>query len=305
MGNNRSGTECTVPDLDLGLLNSLSCIDSDIEKESPGLIYDLGLNKGQSMRHFLEQGHSVVAVEADPGLVSSFEGRIRRLAHDLRQIPAGGDALSVAFLTAYKRRVTVVHRAIGAATGTSIRFCRADVGGHVLDGNSRGWCYQGVAVVNTTTCAQLLAEHGRARRWKLDVEGQEMNCLRSLLTAPHWLLPHEIVYESPMWTTPSQEQFEDFKLLVSELEQANYRRWKRQNWALQDGHMWRGDEVIDGPSGTREWVSSADVSRNGCGLLRGKEASKVLPPFAKRNNACDFHVSRIGIRERGLLGPSA
>jgi FkbM family methyltransferase len=49
----------------------------DIAHGCRGLVYDLGMNNGDDTAHYLEQGYRVLAVEADPDLVSTARKRFQ------------------------------------------------------------------------------------------------------------------------------------------------------------------------------------------------------------------------------------
>ena len=123
------------------------------------LAIDLGMNNGQTTRHFLKRHWRVVGVEANPELAA------RNAAN---------------FST-----VTVHNLAIGPRPGNAT-FCfegPGSISSHVAEDGRR--CRKSLVVV-TATCAMLLREHGRPHVLKIDVEGQEVSKANQIELEPYW-----------------------------------------------------------------------------------------------------------------------
>ena len=148
--------------------------------------------------------------------------------------------------------------------------------------------------VNTTTCKALVDEYGTPFLLKLDVEGQEIACLSSLLQlARQKRLPKLVIFESPLYKCRRRECVDGFLDVVRRMTEAGYGEWKRQWWPKQSGHNFIGDEVLDhrgSGSYTKGWVNGTVVATTGCGiglLPKGKDI-KYLRDV--RMNSCDFHA---------------
>jgi len=134
----------------------------------PDLIFDLGMHRGEDTQFYLAKGFRVIAFEADPDLVNQCRERFAaELTTGQLRIVAGAivadpDAASVTF---YKNPVVTVW-------GTTDPAWQAR--------NARmGWESEEITVpaVNFTRC---LREFGVPYFIKIDIEGADLLCLRSL-----------------------------------------------------------------------------------------------------------------------------
>ena len=247
---------------------------------SSRLIFDLGMNNGEDSLGYLRMGNGyrVVAVEANKGFV---------------------DMMARAKMP----RLAIINRAIveDDSNRTNVTFCLAGQGGvssHVKGTTNR--CDTPI-VVPTTTCGDLVHEHGRPWLVKIDIEGKERACIDSLLRKPHNLRPLMIDFESPLRTCRQvlRHCAADFQQLVREMEAAGYTEWKRQRWKTQDGHSHIGDNVLD-LGRSRHWTNASEVRRVGCGKdklpahmsdLKSVEYSRRGNPWTLFSGSlCDFHA---------------
>jgi len=130
-----------------------------------GLIFDIGMHRGDDTAFYLAKGFRVVAVEADPKFV-------RQVAERLAGPLAEG-------------RLTIVEKAIWEEAGTEIPF-------FIHGDPDRGWssAFQAAAErdgqpaetirVPTTTVTELFDRHGVPRYLKCDIEGGDALVVRQL-----------------------------------------------------------------------------------------------------------------------------
>ena len=222
------------------------------------LIFDVGMNKGQSARAFVKRGFRVVSVEAHPELATNF--------------------------TNVLKNNSVLNLAVADRSNETASFCldKALESNHIEEKGER--CRR-TANVSTVTCADLVRRHGTPFLIKIDIEGKELSCVRSLLQLPDEQLPEIIEFESPMWKL--RNSVDEFVAAVGAMERHGYIDWRRQWWDTQLGHRFIGNEVLD--VGRRNVsVTAKEVQEKGCGL-------GLLPTATRDNkhtNICDFHASR-------------
>ena len=143
------------------------------------LIYDVGMHVGQDTRYYLDQGHRVVAVEANPRLY-------RQARKTFRQEIADG-------------RLTIVEAAIAERAGTvefllfrdefvffrDQRYRWRDAWGtldnHFAHRNVAEYGLKARRIkVRAVTFDSILREHGVPHYLKLDIEGSELPCVTAL-----------------------------------------------------------------------------------------------------------------------------
>lgn len=145
------------------------------------LVFDIGFHSGDDTLHFLEQGHDVVAVDANPEMIR--EGLTRPALHLARQhgrlnaIASGiSDHLTSQMLTFY------VHDSISEWS----RFSKP--------GPAKRSQFHEI-VVPVTTCGELVKRFGVPFYMKVDIEGSDEVCLRSLKAGR---LPLYVSTENPL-----------------------------------------------------------------------------------------------------------
>jgi len=127
------------------------------------LIYDVGMNNGDDTAYYLHRGYRVVAVEADPHLVEQCR---RRFVAALEQ-----------------RRLTIVHCAVGPTPGRA-QFWRCVEkpewnSFHRECATRNGYRAEPIEV-EVRDFRDILREHGTPHYLKIDIEGHDIYCLRSL-----------------------------------------------------------------------------------------------------------------------------
>lgn len=127
------------------------------------LIYDVGMNNGDDTAYYLHRGYRVVAVEADPHLVEHCR---RRFAAAIQQ-----------------DRLIIVHCAIGPTPGQA-RFWRCvekpEWNSFHRECATRNGYHAEPIEVEVRDFREILREHGTPHYLKIDIEGHDIHCLRSL-----------------------------------------------------------------------------------------------------------------------------
>lgn len=183
-------------------------------------IFDIGLNSGQDTAGYLANKQArVVAVEANPVLISAAEDRFSD------PIRFGRLQLVTAGLTASTH---------DGSSGTGIKFwvntandkfssfveeygCRTGSGA-VVDAGNHTHCKR--IDIPTRTCIDLVREFGSPSYMKIDIEGMDRACFRSLGALPQAMLPRYISIENV------------FPWDIDELTTLGYSRFKVVSQAL-------------------------------------------------------------------------
>uniref|UniRef100_A0A7S3F4J7 Methyltransferase FkbM domain-containing protein n=1 Tax=Haptolina ericina TaxID=156174 RepID=A0A7S3F4J7_9EUKA len=254
------------------------------------LVVDLGVDNGQDSLVYLRKGFRVVAVEANPLHLFRSPKRLGDCSRDtLLESSAKTSSADLLLLNA----------AISNVSGAFVMLCDAGVSSYVITASHSNCTGRRHVPVPTISCRDLIMRHGRPALVKVDLEGMEDICIRSILTLPQGLLPEAIAFESPVRApTPRRQCSSDciahFLRIVSAMEAKGYAHWKRQWWRAQGQPGVMPYEVRDkGHADTGVWVNSSEVLRDGCGHFKISEYSR-LPVRAVGNLAqstgCDFHA---------------
>jgi len=136
------------------------------------LVYDIGLYDGSDTAYYLDAGHDVVAIEANPNMVERAQARFAE------QLAAG--------------QLTLVHRALCDTPGQTLEL--------VISGEDPGSSSVfaervqrrhpiGKHSVQGTTLGEVFAEHGQPDFIKIDIEGADRHAILPLTaeTRPRWL----------------------------------------------------------------------------------------------------------------------
>jgi FkbM family methyltransferase len=174
----------------------------------PDLVYDVGMHVGEDTAFYLRRGYRVVGIEANADLVRRAE---RRFAKEL----ASG-------------RLTIVPAAVGPERGRT-RFAISDditiwsTGDPGFIERAR---QQGVAMrmtsVEMTTLDEVMREHGVPFYVKVDIEGMDLMCIRTLGRLP--VRPPLISLESVV-TSPATSVGAVLREIRT-LRELGYRRFK-------------------------------------------------------------------------------
>lgn len=163
-------------------------------------VFDIGMYDGADTAYYLERGHRVVAVEANPDLVDAARARF-------------ADALA-------RGQLTLVHAAVSAdGAPVTLTLSGADLGSSSTI-VSEAWLAAkrptGRVTVPGITLAQLVAEHGLPEYLKVDIEGADRLCVLALTAA---LRPPYLSFEMG----------DDADELIAHAASVGYRRFKVVN----------------------------------------------------------------------------
>lgn len=180
------------------------------------LVFDIGFHNGDDTAFYLDLGHRVVAVEANPLLTARgkqrFENEIR--SDRLRIINAGVLKQSGEF---------TFYRNLQDDGWSSFRPEKGKQGGK--------WEELKVPCVTTR---QLIAEHGRPFFMKVDIEGSDLQSLHSLTSeiAPPYV-SLELSYEDPIIERLTELGYTAFKFVSGETYRPTYPIFDHQiGWRL-------------------------------------------------------------------------
>lgn len=136
------------------------------------LIYDIGMHKGEDTEFYLGKGFRVVGIEADPDLAQTCRNRLKTFID--------------------QRRLTIVEGAIVEPTAieagqTTVRFYKNE-GVSVWGTMCSNWAERNVRLgtsskaieVTAIDLADVIQEHGIPHYMKIDIEGQDMVCIRAV-----------------------------------------------------------------------------------------------------------------------------
>lgn len=166
-----------------------------------GLVYDLGMHNGDDTAHYLEQGYRVLAVEADPDLVASAEKRF-------------GSAIQAG-------QLCILNVGISESRGTATFWICDDntIWNSFLEELAgRKGCRHHAIEVPVRTLPDILDEYGTPQYLKIDIEGYDEICIRSLVGRS---LPKYISAEDNAHITDSGTP-----TLIAALQEVGYKRFK-------------------------------------------------------------------------------
>ncbi len=164
-------------------------------------VFDIGFHNGDDSAYYLERGHDVVAVEANPALAESGRGRF-----------AGAVASG---------RLTILNVAMWRASGEHISFYvnDTDSGWSSIDPaqGQRGGKFHQVEI-ETVSVSDLFDRYGVPWYLKIDIEGADEMVLRSLprKTEMPRYLSCELGHGSPAVDLLSSVGYSGFKLINPE-----------------------------------------------------------------------------------------
>jgi FkbM family methyltransferase len=127
------------------------------------LVYDIGLHDGSDTAYYLHRGYRVVAIDANPLMVTA----ARRRFH--REIAAG--------------KLVLLNVAVGeGADDLPFWICddRTEWSSFDRAGASRGGAAHHAISVQWRSLSAILAEHGTPLYMKIDIEGGDLACLHAL-----------------------------------------------------------------------------------------------------------------------------
>jgi len=190
---------------------------------SKRVIFDVGAHMGEDLSFYLALGYDVVAIEANPSLVTGLE---ERFADDIAE-----------------GRLTIMPVAVGARQGSVTFYLNSE---HSVWGTAdpmwaernRKMGTESVEIeVPSMDVLDIIADHGCPEYIKIDIEGADLACLKALSTGP--CRPKYVSIES--CKTSWRDLMTEFEVLESQ----GYRRFK----VVRQGrhHRYNGEfRAVDG-----------------------------------------------------------
>ena len=233
-----------------------------------GLIFDIGMHRGEDSEFYLKKGFDVVGVEANPSLIAEIR---HRFAADLQS-----------------GRLRLIDRAISPRAGMVDFFVNpynaewSTISPSWADRNARRGAPSRQIQVPSTTLEELLAEHGVPYYMKIDVEGADLDCLVALRRAN--IAPRHISVES------SATSIETTFAQLAVLEELGYRRVKivpqhkvdqqrcpspAREGTYVDHHFQPTSSGLFGEEAPGTWMSLAQLKRR---YRRYYSASRFISP---------------------------
>jgi FkbM family methyltransferase len=171
------------------------------------LIYDIGMHTGKDTEFYLLKGFNVVSVEANPRLVKAAEEKFKEF------IETG--------------RLTIINKAIASGNSEKIKFYineDKDDWGTILPSWNRSMNSNYTSIeVETIQLENIIETYGMPYYMKIDIEGADVLCLKSLLKINR--IPDFLSIES---TTPNNlpNQQTDCLEILSHLNVLGYKKFK-------------------------------------------------------------------------------
>jgi FkbM family methyltransferase len=135
-----------------------------------GLVFDIGLHRGEDAEFYLAKGFRVVGVEASSDLAKEAADRLRAAVDDARLIIEN-------VAVAEKSGPVTFYLSANSVWGTTNPEWAERY-------EHQGYERTGTVTVEGVTFSDLIARHGVPYFLKVDIEGADMLCLRGLLEVP-------------------------------------------------------------------------------------------------------------------------
>lgn len=179
----------------------------------PNLIYDLGLHTGGDTAYYLSRGYNVLAVDANPVMVEEARSRFQ---DEVRE-----------------KRLTLLNVGIAEAPETATFWVsdHSDWSSFNREIASRDGVGHRAIPVPVVTLAILLEEYGVPHYLKIDIEGNDSQCVEALKGTE---LPKYISVEAECVGDSDQLSDSEATGILSLLHDVGYRKFKlvdqRQRW---------------------------------------------------------------------------
>ena len=147
-------------------------LDSSTEAHQD-LVYDIGMHKGEDTDYYLKKGFRVIGFEADPDLIEYCKSRFLEAIERGRLIIVEG---------------AIVEQQFGKTAGRTVKFYKNlenSVWGTINDAwahkNAKLGTHYRILEVKAVDFTECLRKYGIPYYMKIDIEGSDTICLRSLL----------------------------------------------------------------------------------------------------------------------------
>jgi FkbM family methyltransferase len=260
-----------------------------------GLVYDVGAHKGEDTEFYLKKGFSVVAIEAVPELCDELRQKFcDYLKRGQLQVLKLALTNKSGFVDFYVDQKKSVWGTVNPDWVTRNKF--------IGDGRIRK------ITVETSSLSNVMKEYGVPRYCKIDIEGSDLDALKSLQGAPE--VPEFISIESEMkiW----QRLVEEFEALNS----LGYRKYKIVDQGLirlqscpqppLEGqfcnHVFEtGQSGLFGNELPGRWLDLFEALEVYKGIFRGYALNGNNGLFGRRTNILHIlgHIQAMAARIRG------
>lgn len=250
------------------------------------LIFDIGMHTGRDTEFYLKKGFNVVAIEANPFLVETSSKKFEK------EIQNG--------------QLIIINKAISESNDEEIKFYinkDKDDWGTILPDWNRGMNSNYETIyVKSTTLSSLIEKFGNPYFMKIDIEGADILCLKSLLKTNHTPDYLSIELLTPSNFNGTQNCLE----IISHLNALNYRKFQISDQSK--------NKLVKCPNPSLEG-NYVDYSFGGdCSGLFGKElnstiysldeiAQMYLDYFYQKNSPKETLLTKIK-RKLGLNQPT-
>lgn len=173
----------------------------------PGLVYDVGMHKGEDTAYYLKKGFTVAGFEADPLLADHCEARFAAAIREKRLVIIRG---AVSALVPPGGKIKFYRNLDDSVWGTAVeRWAERN---RLLGTRSE------IIEVDAVDFSECLRRYGMPHYMKIDIEGSDAVCLRALRAFRE--RPDYLSFES------EKEDFEKLKEEFTLLEELGYHRFK-------------------------------------------------------------------------------
>lgn len=226
-------------------------------------VFDIGLNSGQDTALYMREPNArVVAVEANPTLIEAAKHRFAdALSADRLQLVSVGLTDKKPLPGAEYPTITFWVNTQDDKFGSFVEKlgCRSGAGKFNPSGDHSN-CRR--IDIPTRTCRDLVVQYGRPTYMKIDIEGMDRACFRSLGNLPLSDRPEYLSVENV------------FAWDIDELVGLGYKRFKMVNQMVLEDKA-RRDSSMRGNSGP--WGDKAVDQFLGTGWHTAQEAKKRIP----------------------------
>lgn len=205
------------------------------------LVFDFGFFNGMDSWTYLNQGLKVIAVEADPSLVTGAQqnanfipflasGQLTLLNLAIAPLEQDVDSWLTFYLNKCSKEWNSFYSGIG---------CRTCVPPYPED-PTKAACT--TPKVLATPCASVFKQHGTPKYFKLDIEGAEAGCYHAMRQMPN-MRPAYLsaeVGDAKLVDTLSALGYNSFKLVRQKSGISG--EWGDAAWDCRTGNLWRSKD---------------------------------------------------------------
>jgi len=212
-----------------------------------GVIYDVGMHRGEDTQYYLKKGFRVVGFEADPGLVEYCRNRFTEAIEQNRLTIIHGAVVDSSSIEAGQSKVRFYRNVNKSVWGTT---------NHAWASRNERFGTRNEAIeVDAVDFVESVKKYGIPYYMKIDIEGADTICLKTL--SGFELKPDYVSIESEK--VSFERLVEEFELL----EQLGYDRFI----AVQQGTI----QLQQPPDPPKEGVYAPHIFQRGSSGMFGKE----------------------------------